>query len=315
MAEEAKPKRKNDLEEVAAEARGRANLPFRNTNAYNAPWWFFILILAGIAIAILISTDEDYNLIFEQLKEGIFLTLYLATVSYLIALIIGLLTGIVRANQPQKPPANSKAGRVFRHAMQTVLYNLVTLYIEFMRGIPTLVFLLISGFIIVPALRDSINDSILPILRDVLQNQDIPDLVWRGRDAGTAIAGLSLVYGAFLSEVFRAGIQSIEKGQREAARSLGMTYFQTMRYIVIPQAIRNILPPLGNDFVAMIKDTSLVTILGTNEITQIARKWSGSTFLYVPTYAVLSVIYLTMTILGSIIVQFMENYLNQHRQP
>jgi polar amino acid transport system permease protein len=132
-------------------------------------------------------------------------------------------------------------------------------------------------------------------------------LAWR--DAGTAIAGLSLVYGAFLSEVFRSGIQSIAKGQMEAAKSLGMSWFQAMRYIVVPQAIRRVLPELGNNFISMIKDTSLVTILGTDEITQIARKVSGSNFLYRETYAVLSLIYLTLTITGSLLVQWLERSL------
>jgi len=84
-----------------------------------------------------------------------------------------------------------------------------------------------------------------------------------------------------------------------------------MRFVVIPQAVRRVLPPLGNDFVAMIKDTSLVTILGVDEITQLARRWSGSTFLYLQTYLVLSLIYLTMTVLGSLLVQLLERHLRQ----
>jgi len=90
-----------------------------------------------------------------------------------------------------------------------------------------------------------------------------------------------------------------------------MSYPLVLRYIIIPQAVRRMLPPLGNDFISLIKDTSLVTILGTNEITQLARKWSGSTFQYVETYAVLSLIYLTMTVTGSMLVQAMERRLKQ----
>jgi len=236
-----------------------------------------------------------------QIQGGVGLTLYLALTSYFLSIIFGLVVGLIRSYKPQPPEYNARPRAVFEHILHAIVYNVATVYVEFMRGIPPLVFLLISGFVIVPAVRDWLNTNILISMGT--------ELVWRGRDAGTAIAGLSLVYGAFLSEVFRSGIQSIPKGQMEAAKSLGMSWGQAMRYIVIPQAIRRILPELGNNFISMIKDTSLVTILGTDEITQIARKVSGSNFLYRETYAVLSLVYLTMTITGSLFIQRIESYL------
>src|SRR5690606_30847412 len=105
---------------------------------------------------------------------------------------------------------------------------------------------------------------------------------------------------------FRAGIQSIEKGQIEAARSLGMNYLQTLSYVVLPQAIRRVLPPLGNDFVAMIKDSSLVAILGVNDLTQLAKVLSGASFRYLETYTTVALIYLSMTIVGSLLVRYIE---------
>lgn len=304
-------KRKVDdsIEEISELARKRGAPPFQSL--YRAPWWLIFLLLIMLLIIHLINTDEKYNLIYQQLREGIGLTIYLAFASYGLAIVIGLIVGLIRSEPPRAPERGSGIGVIFKHILQTAIYNLATLYVEVMRGIPTLVFLLIAGFIIVPAARESINTQLLPLIRTLLNDPEIPDLVWRGRDTATAIAGLSLVYGAFLSEVFRAGIQSIAKGQVEAARSLGMGYLKVMRYIVIPQAIRRVLPPLGNDFVAMIKDTSLVTILGTTEITQIARRWSGSTFQYMETYLILTVIYLVMTTSGSLLVQAMEKYLKQ----
>jgi polar amino acid transport system permease protein len=293
------------------EAPGRGHPRIRLGFLFTLPWWLLALVGLWVLVVILIALDAEYSQIFMQLKEGIGLTLYLAFSAYFIALIVGLLVGLVRANRPSPPPHGAGFAKVLRHVLHSLLYNALTFYVEFMRGIPTLVFLLIAGFIIVPALREAVNAQFMPALRTLLNDPNIPDLVWRGRDAGTAIAGLALVYGAFLSEIFRAGIQSVEKGQIEAARSLGMTYLQNMRYVVIPQAVRRVLPPLGNDFVAMIKDTSLVTILGVDEITQIARRWSGSTFLYLQTYLVLSLIYLTMTILGSLLVQLLERRLRQ----
>jgi polar amino acid transport system permease protein len=268
---------------------------------FRAPWWLILMGLAWIAVIIAIRSSQDYLNIYSQLQEGVGLTLYLALTSYVLSLIIGLLVGLIRSYPPQPPEPNASPGKVLEHTIQGVVYNLATMYVEFMRGIPPLVFLLIAGFVIVPAVRDWINVNIMvPMGRE---------LVWRGRDAGTAIAGLSLVYGAFLSEVFRSGIQSIAKGQMEAAKSLGMSWSQSMRYIIVPQAVRRILPELGNNFISMIKDTSLVTILGTDEITQIARKVSGSNFLYRETYAVLSLIYLTITISGSLLVQWVERTL------
>ncbi|QPC82376.1 amino acid ABC transporter permease [Phototrophicus methaneseepsis] len=305
-------KPKNDFEEVEEQSRKR--LAGRFARLYTAPWWLITLVIVWIYLIVQITNSLDYSRIFAELSEGISLTLTLSLSAYVLALVVGLLCGVVRANPPKPPEHGMRFDQVVGHILHTLLYNAVTLYVEFMRGIPPLVFLLISGFILVPALRDAINTSILPMLRTMLNNPEIPELVWRGRDNATAIAGLSLIYGAFLSEVFRAGIQSVDKGQIEAAKSLGMSYYQVLRYIVIPQAVRRMLPPLGNDFISMIKDTSLVTILGINDITQLARKWSGSTFLYVETYAVLSMIYLTLTITGSMLVQLMERYLRRNER-
>jgi polar amino acid transport system permease protein len=281
---------------------------------YNSPWWLIFLGGGWLYVVIQMASNPDYSDAYNQMQQGIPLTIWLAVASYILALIIGLLTGILRANPPQVPETRLPLRGTIGKIIHLIAYNVVTFYIEFMRGIPPLVFLLISGFIIVPAIRQpieqAINTTIIPLLQQI--DPTIGDVTWRGRDPATAIAGLSLVYGAFLSEVFRAGIQSVPKGQIEAAKSLGMTYVQTMRYVVIPQAFRNILPPLGNDFIAMIKDTSLVTILGTSEVTQIARQWSGSNFTYIPTYMVLSIIYLTMTVSGSLLVQYMERNLRSH---
>ena len=296
--------------DMAGEAPVKRRVLF--SQAYRWPWWLMLFIGLWIFVVLQIADNERYSTIYNELQAGIGLTIYLALMSYFIAIIIGLVCGIIRSTPPTPPEPGIGFRRVMKRIGHTALYNFVSFYIEFMRGIPPLVFLLIVGFILVPALRDSINTNLVPNLRVLFNNPDIPDLVWRGRDEGTAIMGLALVYGAFLSEIFRAGIQGVARGQVEAARSLGMSSLQVMRFIVIPQAVRTVLPPLGNDFIAVIKDTSLVTILGTNEITQIARRWSGSTFLYLETYLVLSLIYLTMTVSGSMLVQTLERYLNQH---
>lgn len=127
-----------------------------------------------------------------------------------------------------------------------------------------------------------------------------------------AIIALAFTYGAYLAEIFRAGIQSIGKGQMEAARSLGMSYGQAMRHIILPQAIRNVLPALGNDFVAMVKDSSLVSVLAVRDITQVARLYAGSTFRFREAYVTLAVMYLTMTVILSLIVQTVERRLRSN---
>ena len=120
------------------------------------------------------------------------------------------------------------------------------------------------------------------------------------------VLGLGIAYGAFESENFRAGIQSIERGQFEASRALGMSYWQTMRFVVLPQAIRRIMPTLGNDFISMLKDSSLVSVLGVEDITQITKLYASSTFLFFQSYSILAFMYLTMTVLLSRAVRWME---------
>jgi polar amino acid transport system permease protein len=125
---------------------------------------------------------------------------------------------------------------------------------------------------------------------------------------------LAVTYGAFQAEIFRAGIQSIGRGQMEAARSLGMSYWQAMRYIILPQAIRNVLPALGNDFIAMVKDSSLVSVLAVRDITQVARLYAGRTFRFPESYTVLAVLYLTMTIILSLFVKLLEKRFFKNEQ-
>ena len=198
--------------------------------------------------------------------------------------------------------------------MRIAFYNICTVYVSVMRGIPILIVLLVTAFILVPAMRDVVNDVILVSLRELLGNAEIPPLTWRGSSPMTAIVALGATYGAYMSETIRAGIQSIPKGQFEASYSVGMTYWQTMRSIVLPQAFRNVLPPLGNDFIAMIKDSSLLAFLGIRDVTQIAKLSSGRSFRYVETYAVTAYIYLTLVIVASTLVNLLEDTINIERE-
>jgi polar amino acid transport system permease protein len=129
-----------------------------------------------------------------------------------------------------------------------------------------------------------------------------------------AIIALAIAYGAFSAEIFRAGIQSVEKGQMEAARALGMSYFQAMRYVILPQAIRRVLPALGNDFVAMLKDSALVSVLGVRDMTQLNKLYTSSTFNFVQGYMVLAFLYLIMTIMLSRLVRLLETRMSRSNQ-
>jgi polar amino acid transport system permease protein len=126
-----------------------------------------------------------------------------------------------------------------------------------------------------------------------------------------AMFALGLGYAAFEAEIFRAGIQSIERGQHEAAGALGLNYFQTMRFIILPQAIRRVLPALGNDFIAMVKDSSLASVLGVQDMTQLAKLVAAGNFLYMQTLTMLAFIYLIMVVLLTRLVRWMEHRLQR----
>jgi polar amino acid transport system permease protein len=162
------------------------------------------------------------------------------------------------------------------------------LYVDLMRGIPMLVIILYVGFPIIGAIRDATGGVI-----------DIPLLV-RG------VVGISLGYAAYMAEIFRAGIQAIPKGQYEASRSLGLTGWQTARFIVLPQALKIVIPPLGNEFIAMVKDTSLLSVLSVRDITQRAREFSSATFQTFPPFNTVAILYVVLTLAASSLVKFVE---------
>jgi polar amino acid transport system permease protein len=276
------------LGEVASASRSRAT---GGGFVYNFPWWLVTLFLAGVFAIYLVTTSPEYNRIFNYLIPGIFMTLFVSVTSYITALSVGLMIALIRSSPPQ--PGVGFGGTVVS-LIRLVFFQIATLYVSVLRGLPILVVLLSVAFVLIPAFSNLIRATINPNFR------------FDGSSPASAIIALALTYSAFLSETLRAGIQSIEKGQTEAARSLGMTYVQTMRFIILPQAIRRVLPPLGNDFISMIKDSSLVTVLGISDITQNAKLYSSSSFRFAQTYFIAAMIYLTMTVLGSLFIRWLE---------
>jgi polar amino acid transport system permease protein len=261
------------------------------------PWWFVMMIFIAIWAGYIIFTRQNYREAFDFVIMGLQVTVATSLVAYGFALVLGLLAGL---------------GRI---ANNVVFNNLARLYVELVRGIPMLVLIFFIALVGVPTVVDALNalgtwfNTLgLNFIGDTLlrvENQAIPMNV-------RAIIALAVTYGAFLAETFRAGIQSIGRGQMEAARSLGMSYSQAMRHVILPQAIRNVLPTLGNDFVAMVKDSSLVSVLAVRDITQVARLYAGRSFRFRESYVTLSVLYLTMTVALSLGVQALEKRLRKN---
>jgi polar amino acid transport system permease protein len=174
-------------------------------------------------------------------------------------------------------------GRISRN--RTI--NLIaSTYVEVVRGIP----LLVQLFYIYYALGQFVL---------------VPDLL-------AAIIAMSFCYGAYMGEVFRAGIESIDKGQTEASLSLGFSRTQTMFYVVLPQALRTILPPVGNEFIALLKDTSLVSILAVSDLLRRGREFASESFMYFETYTMVAIVYLIITLILSKLVGIMEERLGSY---
>ena len=226
-------------------------------------WVFIMLALITWMVFTIISGDE-YIKAFNFIIPGIRITFGATFVSFLIALILGLFLGIGRISD-----------NIF-------LSTISRTYIEFVRGIPILILIFTMAFVVVVDAAEFLN----------INNGNVPMII-------RAIIALSVFYGAYIAEVFRAGIESVPVGQREGGASLGLSERQVMRHIVLPQAFRNMLPALGNDFISMMKDSSLLSVLAVQDLTYKGRLYSGSTFRFQETYLVLTVLYLCITLLLS----------------
>jgi His/Glu/Gln/Arg/opine family amino acid ABC transporter permease subunit len=235
------------------------------------PWWLVIVGITGLWLFYEVWASEVYSAALAVLAKGIWITILVTLIGYFGACLLGLGLAVACLSR------------------SILLRQAARLYIEVMRGIPIIVLLLYVAFVIAPGLVAGWNTLAVPFGAEELRGRDIP-LLWR------AVAALMLAYSAFLAEIFRAGLQTVDKGQIEAAKALGLSGWQRFRHIVFPQAFRMVLPPLGNDFVAMVKDSSLVSVLGVTDIAQLAKVTAAGNFRYFETYNVAALLYLTMTI-------------------
>lgn len=203
--------------------------------------------------------DPDaFRTSFPEVLDGFWLDVKLFLIVEVVVLVLGLVVALVRL---------SESPALFP------LRALAVAYVDIFRGIPTILMVYLVGFGI-PALQIEGVPSDAAVLGGV---------------------GLSLSYGAYVAEVYRAGLESIGSGQRRAALAIGLTPTQSLRFVEIPQAIRRIGPPLLNDFIALQKDVALVSILGPLEAFRVAQIEASSTFNYTPLLAA-AVLYLAVTI-------------------
>lgn len=223
--------------------------------------------------------------------QGLWTTLELTLIGIACGTLLGLLLGLGKIAQAERGP--------WKWPLRLFVKTPSQLYITFFRGTPLFVQILLIHFALVPLLIHP-DDGLLISGEWAL---------YLKREYGAFISGalaLSLNSGAYIAEIFRAGIQSIDRGQFEAARSLGLNYFETMKAIIIPQAFRRMLPPLGNEAIMLLKDSSLVSAIGLAELAYAARTAAGAYSRYWEPYLFISFVYLIITLGMSYVVHLLE---------
>lgn len=213
----------------------------------------------------------------ENFIRGFFTTIELTVVGILFGTLIGLILGLMNISRIKLLTVPAKA------------------YVDLFRGTPLMLQIL------------AIHSGIIPTICEML-GLDTPSALISG------FIALSLNAGAYISEIFRGGILSIHKGQMEAARSLGMTYGQAMRLVILPQAFKRMLPPLGNEFIALMKDSSLVMVIAVNDITYAAMTTAKNTWERLAPYATAALMYLVLTYLLSRVVFYLERRFDTGRK-
>lgn len=208
----------------------------------------------------------------ELFIRGLFNTILLTTAGVSIGLVFGLVLGVGKLSET----------KFFRWP--------AALYVTIFRGTPLFVQILIVHLVVIPAIAGMME--VIP-----------PSALVSG------IVALSLNSAAYIAEIFRGGIQSLDKGQSEAASSLGMTKFQSMRYIILPQAFKQMLPPLGNEFIALLKDSSLLAVIAVNELTYASTMAYKSTFVRTGPLLTVALLYLVLTVILSYFVKYLERRL------
>ncbi len=214
---------------------------------------------------------------YEDLLDGLLATVEIAVFGLIIGIVIGTLIAIVRII-PQK------------NRFVKILNGICNVYVAIFRGTPIVVQLLIFYFA-------------FPFLLGVSFPQ-IP----------CAIVTFGLNSGAYVSEIMRAGIMSVDKGQMEASRSVGLNFRQGMLSVVLPQAVKNIIPTLGNEFISLIKETSVVTFIAIMDVTKVFQDYAGSSSDFFTFYITLALVYLVIVLLITLLIKIIEKRLRRNER-
>ena len=228
--------------------------------------------------------------------EGAGMTLKLTVACVFCGVILGMILGMARMAEARHAPLK----QILHYGVRWP----VTVWVSFFRGTPLFVQIFLMYFAVLPVFIHPVDGLVIsgPLARSLRS------------DYGALMAGffaISLNAGAYMSEVFRAGIQSLDKGQSEAARSVGMNYWQCMRHIVLPQAFRRMLPALGNNAIAILKDSSLVSAIGLTELAYAARTVGGASARYWEPYLTISAMYWVMTLGLAWLIHVLEQRLGK----
>ena len=207
---------------------------------------------------------------YENVLKGMWATLQIAVIGLMIGIVVGTIIAVVRVMPKYK-------------LLPRILDKICVCYIELFRGTPMVVQLLIGYWVLLPLLGITVNSGI-PV----------------------AVIVFGLNSGAYVSEIMRGGINSVDKGQMEAGRAVGLTYATTMLRIVVPQAIKNILPTLGNEFIVLIKETSIVSFIAVTDLYKSFKQLGDPTYNYTMPYLMLALTYLAMVLLISWGIRMLE---------
>ena len=209
--------------------------------------------------------------------EGLGITLEMTVFALIFGVFLGVVVAVIRTAHDQQRPRQ-------RNILLEIFNILCKIYTTVIRGTPMMVQILIWGFVIFASSRNKFM---------------------------VGVVALGINSGAYVAEIVRGGLMSVDVGQSEAGRSLGLGYLDTMRFIIIPQAFKNILPSLGNEFITLFKDTSLVNTIGLTELTYRASRIAGTTFDYMPPYIGIAIMYLVVVIILTWLQGKLERRLRQ----
>lgn len=211
---------------------------------------------------------------YKTVLNGLLATVEIAVFGLIIGIVIGMLIALVKVMPKYK-------------VMPRVLSRICDVYVGFFRGTPMVVQLLIGYFVLLPALGVSADGVTV------------------------AIVVFGLNSGAYVSEIMRSGIQSVDSGQLEAGRALGLTFWKSMFKVVIPQSIKNILPTLGNEFIVLIKETSVVSFIAVTDLTKAFRAIGDANYEYIIPYLMLAAVYLVLVMIITLGIRIMERRLKR----